>query len=503
MSITDTFVQRPSFLWVPEATGTIGDEVNDFADVIGIPRDPVQRLDIDVINSFGPDGRWLTLETCDIEGRQNGKTKAVYLPTILFRFFIRMKNDPDRIFWTSHLMKTTNDSFNVVCMLIEENPMLSRRVKKIRYQNDDKGIDLINGAVLDFIARSEGGGRGLSGAEGFFDEALFLKATFMGALLPTMSSRDNPRIHYASSPGKQGSTQLQALQKRGRAGGDPSLTYLEYTAQGGWDDPPCENGVKCTHIVDDPKAAGCSFDNPKYWRQANHAIGVGRMRETFVAAERRSLCQTPEGVIEFGCERMGWTESISGVPDPDGIAKTNWLATESFSTSPVDEVVISVDIPPSGDRAAIGVAGLNSDEMIHFGVIDYRMGTAWVVKRLAELQDKHNLMCGIMWQPDAPVGALKNQLELEGVRMYDVTAQEFSKACGAFKNHVMDGDCQRRPSELLDKAFGSAERRISVEGSWRWDRRKGGEDISPLIVCTMAVHGVDLFARRDPHVLSF
>lgn len=507
---TEPFVQTPSTLWVPKSAGTLGDEVNGFADLIGVPRDATQKRDIDAINSYGEDGRWLTLETCVVEGRQNGKTKAVYLPTILYRLFIYMSKKsrdpfraPDRMFWTSQLMKTSRDSFEVIKRLIDENPVLSRRVKDINEGKGDESVELHSGATLDFVARSKSGGRGLSGSYGFFDEGLFVSAEFMGALIPTMSSRENPQIGYASSPGRSYSSQLRALQGRGRAMNDEYLTFIEYKADGEWDNPPCARGIRCTHLIGDPASEGCAFGNPVYWRQANHSMQYGRMREAFVRAEHRSLCTTTEGVIEFGCERMGYTELAEGVIDPDRISRVDWIASRNEDTEPVGEVVLSVDIPPSGDRASIGVAGWNQYDKIHFGVIDYRMGTGWVVPRLIELIDRHELMCGVLWQPEAPVGALKNQLLSAGVNMLDVTAGDFAKHCGSFKTHITSEELNMRSSSLLDSAFDSAERRVSVEGAWRWDRRKGGGDISPLCAVTMCVGGVDEFGRRDPHVLVF
>jgi hypothetical protein len=227
------------------------------------------------------------------------------------------------------------------------------------------------------------------------------------------------------------------------------------------------------------------------------------MRVEFIRAERRALCKTPEGVIEFGAERMGWSELVDGIPDPDRIPMSDWVSARDPESFPVGEVVIAIDIPPSGDRAVITMAGYNADDKIHFGVIAYERGTSWVAPRLAQLQNKHDLMCGILWQPDAPVKAIKSQLEMEGVSMKDISAATFSQYCGAFKNHMTSDGCRMRPSSLLDTAFASAERRISIEGAWRWDRRKGGEDISPICGVTMCVGAVEEFGKRDPQVLVF
>jgi hypothetical protein len=63
------------------------------------------------------------------------------------------------------------------------------------------------------------------------DEALYLAALTMAALLPVLSARPNPQIMYASSAGVATSDHLRGVRDRGRAGGDPSLIYLEWCSR--------------------------------------------------------------------------------------------------------------------------------------------------------------------------------------------------------------------------------------------------------------------------------
>jgi len=505
-------VQVPSTLWVPDRKGSYGQIINNFSDDIGLPRDMEQRRDIDCLASYGPGGRWLTYEGAMIEGRQNGKTKAVLLSLALADLFGALGSEPDRMVWTAHVMKTTLDTFDTVTKLIDANYSLSKRVKEIVTRKSEEAIIMKDGGSLDFIARSDSSGRGLSGKQIFLDEALFLRMAMMGSLMPVLSSRDNPRITYGSSAGKGDSDFLRSLQRRGRRLNDPSLILIEYRAPGGWDDPGCGLGVKCDHIYENPLNDvqnpitgffGCQMDSPANWTMANHAILVGRMRPDFVAAERRSLCQTPEGVLEFGRERMGW-EELGGVSlDPDRIPQSAWTAQTDPMSEIVGEVVFSVDMNPAGTHCAIGVAGRRADGSVHFGCLDYRRGDDWVCKRLTELTSKHETMCGVMWQPRAPIGALRVPLAEAGIFMVDVESFEYNEACGAFKSHLVNGTAWHTGTLYLDTAFKDSERRVQVEGGWCFGRRKSSGDICPLVSAVLAVHGVDKNGTSEPGVFAF
>lgn len=490
-------IQQPSTLWVPERRGTYGDVINGFADEIGIPRDAEQRRDIDCLASYGVGGRWLTLETAIIEGRQNGKTKAVLLSIALADLFI-FNLEPDRIVWTAHLMKTTLDTFGRVVQLVDENPLLSCRVREIKKTKTEESVILMDGSRMDFMARQAGSGRGLSGKRLVFDEALFLTATVMGSLIPVLSSRDNPQINYGSSSGKKESDHLRALQRRGRRLSDPSLIMVEYRAPGGWDAPGCRNGTQCSHLHGE--VDGCVMDNETYWRMANHAIGAGRMRIEFIRSERRSLCQTPEGVLEFGRERMGWEELGGTSLDPDRIPENLWLAQADPASGITGPVVFSVDMPPSASHTSIGVAGRREDGSIHFGLVAYGRGSHWVAERLSGLVRDHETLCPVMWQPSAPVGALRTELRDAGIEMRDVSPQDYAEACGAMKKHIIDGDAFHGGTEILDTAFAASERRVLVEGGWVFGRRKSAGDISPLVSVVLAVLGVDQVGASQPSV---
>jgi len=306
----------PAFLSIPPRRGSYGDEACDLTEKAGRVLDDEQRLAVDAMLSYGPGGRWVALESAILEARQNGKTGGIILPCVLFDMFLM---PPDRIVWTAHIFRTARDAFNDILGLIEGCADLSRRVKKVSASHGEEFIELhkpktsskanstTRGAKLEFLARSKGGGRGLGGKRIVMDEALFLAAEAMGALMPTLAARSmlgDPHIMYGSSAGVLGSDHLRTIRNRGRAGNDPSLIYAEWCAPGSWDNPGCDLGPECPHTAE---TDGCALDDETLWPRANHALGR-RISYDYVRAERRAL--PPE---EFGRERLGWFTEPAGV----------------------------------------------------------------------------------------------------------------------------------------------------------------------------------------------
>lgn len=470
-------LQQPATLWVPERVGSYGPEIIDWAEGIGISMDLEQRRDIDVLASYGPGGQWLTPEAGIIEGRQNGKTKSVLLPIALADLFL-FSFEPDRIFWTSHLMKTSRDTFTRVQELIAANASLSRRVKEIVEAKSEEAIHLMDGSSLEFVARTGGGGRGLGGKRIVFDEALFLQLLAMGSLLPTLRARSNPQINYGSSAGKPESDHLRSLQARGRRGGDPGLILVEYRAEGGWDKPGCLGGTKCTHIFG---VEGCSLDDEARWRQGNHAIGRGRMRIQALRDERSILCRTLEGVLEFGREALGWEE----LGDDDAekpISPEGWAATAvpADAPKPTGRPAFFLDISPDLASASIGVAADRDGGVPHAELPGHQLGIDWLIARVKQLHADH---------PDAKWGAMATgspstmvtKLKALGIELELLTEQEMARACVHMQTLTTEpyGVTHAEDPDLTAAVAGAAKKNVG-EGLWVLTRKNVSVDLSPL-----------------------
>ncbi len=129
----------------------------------------------------------------------------------------------------------------------------------------------------------------------------------MGSLMPTMSARSvtgNPQILYGGSAGNLDSAVWRQVRDRGRAGGDPTLVWIEWCAAR----VACAN-ERCTHLYG---TVGCQLDVQENWGAANPAMGR-RISVEWIYGERRAMTAD-----EFARERLGWwedpEETVGGLP---------------------------------------------------------------------------------------------------------------------------------------------------------------------------------------------
>lgn len=490
-------VARPAHLWVPERRGSYVDEVRDVARMVGRPLDPSQEIAVDALTSYGPGGQWLTLETGLKVPRQNGKTAGIQTPIVLTDLFVW---DADRIAWTAHLFRTAREAFDDHVRLIQSTPEFDRRVAKISYANGEEAIELTSGARLEYLARSKGGGRGLGGKRVVIDEALFFPAESAGALLPILAARENPQINYLSSAARTESDHLRALTARGRAGGDPSLIWVEFCAPGSFAEPGCVD-PQCDH---NPSTAGCVLDDVDYLRAANPAIASGRISLEFLRAMRRTLPP-----VEFAREFLGWDEVPPDAALARRITPEEWKACADPESRIAAGKVWAIDVSVDGRHASIAVAGKRADGLPHGELVDHSPGTDWVVPRLLELLARHETLRvqrgevwhpGVVLDPIGQAGGLLQPLRAAGVDPVVMGAREAGQACAWLLGAVLAGSWRHLGQSQVDDALAVAVPRSVGDGGWAWGRAKSGGarlvDISPLVAVTNAAWGLSVAEAR-------
>lgn len=467
-------VHLPAYLWVPpSATKSAGAEAADLAEMVGLVPDAEQRLVLDAMLAEQSSGKWAALEAAVICGRQNLKT-AVLIMSVLHDLFLR---ETRLIVWTAHRFKTTQEAFRDIHALVDGSDYLRRRVKRVRFASGEQGIELLDGSRLEFLARTGGGGRGLSGDVVVLDEALYLTAGMMGALLPTLSAKPDPQVRYASSAGFLESDVLRSIRDRGRQGGDDSLVYVEWAAERGG----CARQV-CDHKVG---TRGCALDDESLWAVANPAIGR-RISLDYLRAERRALPPA-----EFARERLGWWDD----PPVDGtrsvIPVEDWEArADADSTIDLDQrLAFGIDVSWDRSQAWIAVCGTRADGLPHVEVIPPpRGGTEWVLPWLAERIGSTYHPVALAFQSNgAPVSSLLDDLQAEfGDVVRPITGPELGRSCGVFFDAATQGQMVHIDQHpLTDAVMHAAVRPLG--DSWVWDRRKSEVDIAPLCAATAAL----------------
>lgn len=472
----------PAHLWVPGHTSSAAAEAIDLAESVGMVLDAEQRLALEAILAEGADGKWAGFEACVIAARQNLKTylfEALVLAD-LFLFGSRL------VVWTAHLFPTTMEAFRDLRRIIEANDHLRRRMKKFSEANGEESFELMSGQRLLFKARSKSGGRGLTGDRVILDEAFALGPSEMGSLLPTLSARPNPQVVYGSSAGKADSNILRGVRDRGRAGGDPSLVYVEWCAPV----VPCRDD-RCDHR---PGTPGCTLDDVELWQKANPALGR-RISIGHLEAERRAL--PPE---EFARERLGWWEEPTGAVA--GLPLNIWEASARKATAG-QLLAIAVDATPDLAYAAVATATRTPDGIL-LDLATHKRGTGWVAAEVAALRGERQIP--VVVDLGGPASVVHGDLTERSIPTLNPAARDVAQGCAALLDGLIRRSVWHTTSKTLSAAVRGASRR-PMGDAWAWSRKNSLVDISPLVAVTLALWGCDggdpesVFESRGPLVL--
>lgn len=453
-------VADPRVFSAPPSVATSGDELADFAAVHGLTLDGWQRTALRIAMGERPDGGWSAFEVGIIVGRQNGKGSIIEARELGGLFLLGEK----LIMHTAHQFKTSSEAFLRIKTLIDGSDDLRKRVKRVASAPGDQGIELKNGNRLRFVARSvNGGGRGFSADLIILDEAYRLPQEAMDALLPTLSTIQNPQIWYLSSAGMTDSDVLAGVRARGIAGTSPSLAYMEWSAP-----------------------ADCDPDDPKSWAMANPALGI-RISEEFILRERAAL--SDEG---FARERLGIWDELGGV---SVISPAHWRAVEDPESAAETLAAFAVEVSLDRGMASIGVAGPRVDGLVHLEAIDSHRGTDWVVPRCVELSQRFGQL---MWVVDGggPGNSLIEPLEAAGLKVLVAQTRDVGIACASLVDAVAQQTVRHGPQEDLDIAVAGAKKRPLGDGAFAFGRKASGIDISALQAVTLA-HWAATRVRED------
>jgi hypothetical protein len=463
---------KPRLEYRPPSVRTDGDVAFELAQLAGLTLDPWQRDALDLMLSRRHDGKWACFEYAEIVSRQNGKGSLLEARVLagLFLFGERL------ILWSAHQYKTSMEAFLRLRDLVrrlEAAGAVGPKDIKTAATNGEEGFEILStGQRVKFVARSKSSGRGFSGDCTIIDEAFAYSSEQHAALMPTVSARANPQMIYTSSPPLDGDSGdiLYALRDRARTGGDRSLGYRDWGAEG-----ELENLNK----VD--------LDDRRIWAATNPALGI-RITEETIARERASM-----SVTDFARERIGiWPRRRFGEGAIDLAA---WTQLGDPDSRRAGDIALAVDIAPKRDFAAIAMYGLREDGLGHLQLVDYRPGTDWIVERLLELSRALNPIAIAMGRgTGASLETELNKVALHVPEVKDTpergdlaitNATEMSAACGLLIDAITQQDFRHASQHPLDVAVAGAKTR-ETNDSIAWTRKAVEVDISPLVAVTLA-----------------
>jgi hypothetical protein len=472
VTVAAPLLVEPAFKTHPPFTQTAGPEVAELCAMAGFEPDAEQQLGLDLIFAFDKAGKSAAFEFAVVCARQNLKT-GLFLQAVLGWLFVA---DERLIVWSAHEFSTAKEGLRDLAALIENCPPLSRRLKAVRFANDDPSIELKSGQRVKFKARTKSGGRGLSGDKVVLDEAFALTPDHMGALLPTLSVRPDPQLLYGSSAGLFHSDVLRGIRDRGRVGSSARLAYIEWCAAR----KACVKD-DCRHEVG---TEGCQLDEVENWRAANPLLGRTRANGTgltleYVASERQALPPA-----EFARERLGWWDE-SGADEAFGPGR--WDAAGLDETDypgglPLDglAVAMSYDL----QWGSIAAAGMSGDVAYVRPLFHGPASTSVLVDRCREIQQQHGTK--LVVDEKGPAANLIEPLEEAQVRLVRANTGMVLDAYTAMLKGVQGLTVRHGRFPELDAAAGSAVAR-PVGDRHTWGRKQSDSDISPLEAVTLAV----------------
>lgn len=473
-----TELVKPRICSVPPCASSLGQQAVDFSRRHNAGLDAEQEFVLSKSVGLRADNKWAARSIGLNMPRQNGKGEIVMWRE-LFGLFELKEN---YIVHTAHEFKVSERHFERLEVKIRNTPELLAQIQRapnnpnrivgFRYSHGDEAIELRDGRRMEFKTRTAGGLRGFDDlALLVLDEAMILSASSHDTMLPTLraaTAEHGPQFWYMGSAADQmvhaNSVVWARVRERGMAG-DPDLAYFEWS-------------LDYEHPDDVPEEV---VRDPKFWREVNFGIERGRIFEEWMQFELESM-----GWRGFIVELLG----VGDWPATDGsedllISLEQWMGLADTESELYDPVVVAFDISPN-HRASIAAAGRNQRGEWHVEVINAREGTGWVVRRLEEMYEKHEI-AHVVCDGYGPAAAIAKRIDEAGITVTRLKAEDYGKACGLFTDTVNEGTLHHIGQDELTAAIRGARSRPLVD-RYAWSRTKSTVDISPLVASTLALY---------------
>lgn len=392
--------------------------------------------------------RWAHRDVALIVGRQNGKTRV-----LLVRILAGLLLWSERILHSAQNRDLPREVFLEVAAILEDQ--IPELVLDVRRANGQESITLANGGRYKIVAPRQSSPRGLTGDLLILDEAReYRTSAFVAAIAPALNTSADPSTWWASNAGDADSIVLNGLRSRGLTG-DPSLAWLEYSADPALDD-----------------------DDPAAWAQSNPSLGSLIDLETIAHLQRT---MTPE---DFETEVLCRWVTVSG---ERAIPAALWSAAADPGlegpAGPDGRLCLAVDVDP--DRAAVAAVAAWSldDGRIGTDLVFYSTSPATCGDDLEALVvELAPLVVGYdPWTTATLAATIGRRRKVE-----PVTGRGWVAACGRLLE-LLDSDRLRHPDRAaLARQLDQAHRRTTVEGRW-WITR-GAEPIPAVTATARAVY---------------
>lgn len=452
---------------------TLGPAVGMVAAMLGKPLMEWQQHVADVVLEIDPDtGRLVYDEFVLTVPRQSGKSTFILAKSTHRASATKFFGPRQRIVYTAQTRQKAREKWEEDYAADLE---ASRRLKSkitVHKGNGNEHIRFANGSRFGIEANTEKAGHGGTLDEAYVDEAFAQTDNRLEqAFGPAMITRRNKQLGVISTAGwSDASPYLLEKVKLGRELVRQDIrcgtAFFEWAAPEDADPGLVETWLSCMPALHRPECpADC--DRHTVTVQAIQAEYDKAVRSGKLSDFRRAYLNqwVPKPMdVEFGAF---------------GTADWPALAVEGEPGPP-----LAIGLAVSVDRtlASIGAATRNG-EKVHLGAVERRLGTAWIVDRAKELQEKYG--CQVVIDGVGPTAPLEDALREAGVDLTTAKSSDVFDACGDLYDRVQDGRVSHGAYPELDEAVAGAVQR-PVGDRWAWGRRKSASDVSMLEAVTLA-----------------
>ena len=350
--------QEPRIRIEPPRVDTDGDYAYDLMKAYAFTPDPWQRDVVDCWLGLDENGEY-NVTSAGLSGpRQNGKNGCLEA-----REFFGMTINGEKIIHTAHQVRTAKRSFNRLARYFEDprHPEIMGMVKRIRRTNGEEGIELYNGGIIEFSARSRQAARGVDGVSlVVFDEAQELTDDQIEAMMPTLSASatGTRQIIYTGTPPYPGCPGTIFRRRRNICLTDP-----------GKHDSWHEWSVEAKSIEEIP------VEDKTLWYMTNPALGI-RQTEEFAEEELRTMDRAG-----FAREILGWWMPEIKAEEDKALDEKKWKACMSKEPKPEGKTAYGVKFSTDGSMVALCGAVIPKEGRPRISLIELRptvMGIQWL-----------------------------------------------------------------------------------------------------------------------------
>lgn len=469
--------QNPRIKIEPSRTNTDGKGATMLMREYGCNLDEWQQLVIDAWLGKDITGAYTVTSGGLSVPRQNGKNVCLEA-----REFYGLVVNCERILHTAHQVRTTKKAFRRLAAMFEDkkHPEIQKLVKKIRYGIGEESIELENGGIIEFTARSRQAARGYDGISlVIIDEAQEATDEQIEAIMATLSASatGTRQIIYAGTPPYVGCTGevfrrfRQACIVANGKGENKANSWHEW-------------GIVADNLTD------IDISDKLLWYDTNPALG-SRLTEEFTTEEYNTL-----SIDGFARERLGWWAKPTSNLTDLAISAEVWDACKSDELKPEGKTAYGVKFTADGAEVVLAGAVISNNGIARISVIKAEptgKGITWLANWLNERTKEAS--CVVI---DGKNGAdiLADKISSTW-RFKDSVIKPSAKDVVTAANLLLNELNEKTltwysKQELLrDSAITSTKRNIS--GGWGF----GGSTSAPIEACSLALWGCRT-SKRNP-----